>query len=78
MNDSKQSQPDLKPVNNVEEKCVHRCNLYPQCPCGAFDTKHGIVDTKKADGCMTKLVAIMIWAIVVGGIWLAITYACGV
>lgn len=64
MNDSKQTPPELTPVNSFEEKCVNRCNLYPQCPCGKFDQKHGIVDKKKANGCIVQIIAILLFSII--------------
>lgn len=66
MNDSKQYQPDLTPVNSFDERCVNQCNLYPECSCGKYDAKFGIINKQKADGCIvTILNAIVITFVVI-------------
>lgn len=67
----------LKPVNTIEDKCTNRCNLYPTCPCGAYDAKHGIVDQKKADGCITKGIAAMLLIGIVAGLYYLVMAAIG-
>lgn len=74
MNDSKQYVPDLKPVNSFDERCVNQCNLYPECPCGKYDVKFGIMNKQKADGCIVTILNGMVIAFVV--IVLSIVILC--
>lgn len=73
MNDSKQHEPYLLPVNTFEDRCVNQCNVYPKCPCGTYDAKYGIINKQKADGCLMSAAQFLLIVIFIIAIFFLIS-----